>query len=212
MEPNVQNGEMILPACPFPPISWYHLAYRLDASPEIEVHDNYIKQSLRNRILLANSTGAWDLTLPVHRRKADSRLIKDIVFTDQMNPQFIIKNIKTAYGSAPFYIHFEDSLKELLNTYGNPGDSLLDFNIASIRWVEAELGIKSIPLTKSFTKDAGQDFRSKNSLISQEWSFKAYPQVFEDRNHFISGRSILDAIFHGGPEAKRWWASVSLHS
>ena len=203
---------MILPACPFPPISWYHLAYSLDAIPEIEVHDNYIKQSLRNRVLLANSTGAWDLTLPVHRRNADSRLIKDIVFTDQMNPQFILKNIKTAYGSAPFYIHFEDSLKELLNTYGNPGDSLLDFSIASIRWVESELGIKSIPLTKSFTKDADQDFRSKNSLTSQDWSFKAYPQVFEDRNDFISGRSILDAIFHGGPEAKRWLASVSLHS
>ena len=201
---------MILPACPFPPLSWYHLAYRQGSSAQIEVHDNYIKQSLRNRILLANSTGTWDLTLPVHRRNAESRLIKDIVFTDQMNPLFILKNITTAYGSAPFYIHFEESLTELLNRYGNPGDSLLEFNIATIRWVESELGLSQTPTSTTFNKDYDLDFRPKTSLTSNEWVYKPYPQVFEDRNGFISGRSILDAIFHGGPEAKRWWASVSL--
>jgi hypothetical protein len=201
---------MILPACPFPPLSWYHLAYSPGSTATIEVHDNYIKQSIRNRILLANSSGPWDLTLPVHRRNADSRLIRDIIFTDQMNPQFILKNIKTAYGSAPFYIHFEDSLTELLNRCGNPGDSLLAFNIATIRWVESELGLSQTPTSSSFIKDYDSDLRHKSSLISNDWVYKPYPQVFEDRNGFISGRSILDAIFHGGPEAKRWWASVSL--
>ena len=86
---------MILPSCPFPPISWYHLAYQDDSNALIEVHENYVKQSIRNRILLANSQGVWDLTLPVHRRKAESRLIEDIVFTDQMDPVFLMKNIKT---------------------------------------------------------------------------------------------------------------------
>lgn len=203
---------MILPACPFPPLSWYHLAYSEGAKAAIEVHENYIKQSNRNRILLANSTGAWDLTLPVHRRNAESRLIKDIVFTDLMNPPLILKNIKTAYGSAPFYIHFEDSLKDLLNSYGNPGDSLLEFNLATIKWIENELGICELGSTSEYSSTSENDFRPKGSLASKNWNFKPYPQVFEDRNGFIEGRSILDAIFHGGPEVKRWWASVSLRS
>ena len=46
------------------------------------------------------------------------------------------------------------------------------------------------------------DFRIKSKLTSNIWQYKSYPQVFEDRNGFIGGRSILDAIFHGGPEQK----------
>ena len=51
-----------------------------------------------------------------------------------------MKNIKTAYGSSPFYEHFEDSLERLFNEFGNPGQSLLEFNLQTIRWVEEELG------------------------------------------------------------------------
>ena len=53
-----------------------------------------------------------------------------------------MKNIKTAYGSSPFYEHFEDSLMRLFNEFGNPGQSLLEFNLQTIRWVEEELGLK----------------------------------------------------------------------
>ncbi len=203
---------MILPSCPFPPISWYHLAYKKNSNALIETHENYVKQSIRNRILLANSQGKWDLTLPVHRRKAESRLIENIVFTDKMDPVFLMKNIKTAYGSAPFYEHFEENLLELFNSMGNPGQSLLNFNLASIKWVESELGLYHIKRSISYFADVKNDFRKKGLLISNKWGYKPYPQVFEDRNGFISGRSILDAIFHGGPEAKRWWSNVSLHT
>ena len=203
---------MILPSCPFPPLSWYHLAYCGEDEATIEVHENYIKQSVGNRMLLANSQGVWDLTLPVHRRNAESRLIEDIIFTDQMNTSFLIKNIKTAYGSAPFFEHFEDKLFDLFKTKGNPGQSLLEFNLASINWVESELGIDQIKKSQSFIQSSSNDFRKKGLLLSDKWGYKPYPQVFEDRNGFIAGRSILDAIFHGGPEAKRWWYNVSLRS
>ncbi len=203
---------MILPSCPFPPISWYHLAYQEDSNALIEVHENYVKQSIRNRILLANSQGVWDLTIPVHRRNSESRLIKDIVFTDQMNPVFLMKNIKTAYGSAPFYEHFENTLLVLFNSMGNPGQSLLNFNLASIKWVESELGIQHIERNKSYSSVIENDYRKKGLLISDKWEYTPYPQVFEDRNGFIAGRSILDAIFHGGPEAKKWWTNVSLRT
>jgi len=203
---------VILPSCPFPPISWYHLAYKEDSNALIEVHENYVKQSIRNRILLANSQGVWDLTIPVHRRNAESRLIEDIVFTDQMDPVFLMKNIKTAYGSAPFYEHFENTLLVLFNSMGNPGQSLLNFNLATIKWVESELGIQHIEKNKSYSTDIENDYRKKGLLISDKWGYTPYPQVFEDRNGFIAGRSILDAIFHGGPEAKKWWANVSLRT
>ena len=101
---------------------------------------------------------------------------------------------------------------ELFNSKGNPGQSLLKFNLATIKWVESELGLKHIERSKSYSADVENDYRKKGILISDKWGYKPYPQVFEDRNGFIAGRSILDAIFHGGPEAKRWWTNVSLHT
>jgi hypothetical protein len=201
---------VILPCCPFPPLSWYSLAYCSQTPAVIDIHENYVKQSIRNRILLANSQGVWDFTLPVHRRNAESRMIKDVVFTDQMDSAFLLKNIRTAYSSSPFFEHFEDSLSELFKTKGIPGKSLLDFNLATINWIESELGVSRINVSSSYIENSEIDFRSKNAFTNENWSFPAYPQVFEDRNRFIKGRSILDAIFHGGPEVKRWWADVSL--
>ena len=135
---------MILPCCPFPPLSWHNLAYCSQTPAAIDIHENYVKQSIRNRILLANSQGVWDFTLPVHRRNAESRMIKDVVFTDQMDSTFLLKNIRTAYSSSPFFEHFEDSLSELFKTKGIPGKSLLDFNLATINWIESELGVSRI--------------------------------------------------------------------
>lgn len=201
---------MILPCCPFPPLSWYSLAYNEKSDSLIDVHENYVKQSLRNRILLANSQGVWDFTLPVHRRNAESRLMKDIVFTDKMDPAFLLKNIRTAYSSSPYFEHFETSLTELFETMGNPGQSLLDFNLATIRWIEDELGITPINTSGSYIETTENDYRAKTALTNRNWHYSPYPQVFEDRNGFIAGRSILDAIFHGGPEVKRWWRDVSL--
>ena len=201
---------MVLPSCPFPPLSWYNLAYCSEAPAVIDINENYVKQSIRNRILLANSSGVWDFTLPVHRRNAESRLIKDVIFTDQMDPIFLLKNIRTAYSSSPYYEHFENSLSELFKTEGVPGNSLLDFNLATISWIEGELGVSSINTSSSYIEKSENDFRVKNALTNEKWSYKAYSQVFEDRNGFIEGRSILDAILHGGPEVKRWWTDVSL--
>ena len=73
-----------------------------------------------------------------------------------------------------------------------------------------ELGLEPISQSKKYIEATYNDYRVKNALIGDRWSYNSYPQVFEDRNGFIEGRSVLDAIFHGGPEAKRWWSDVSL--
>lgn len=136
--------------------------------------------------------------------------MKDIEFTDQMDPTFLLKNIRIAYSSSPYFEHFEDSLTELFETKVNPGQSLLDFNLATLKWIESELGIASINTSETYLNSSENDFRSKTALTNNNWNHTPYSQVFEDRNGFIAGRSILDAIFHGGPEVKRWWRGVSL--
>ncbi|HIO59965.1 MAG TPA: hypothetical protein EYN28_07305 [Flavobacteriales bacterium] len=205
---------IVLPSCPFPSIAWYYLAYANEAKDGkkevvIDVHENFVKQTLRNRIALTDAHGNKFITLPVHRRNAHSRFIADIVFTDSMNHKVVMRNIRTAYGAAPFYDHFAESLGVFLEKYGNPGKSLLEFNLESLKWVEFELGLNLSNLATSDTyikaSSKADDFRIKGAFSNDKWNYERYPQVFEDRNGFIGGLSILDALFHGGPEAEIWW-------
>ena len=191
---------MVLPLCPFPPIAWFHIAYG-GYGAVVDVHENYVKQSIRNRIILANSNGRWELTLPVNRRSANSRLLEDIVFTDQMSPQFLIKHLKTAYGSAPFYEHFENTLFTLIKKYGNPNQSLLEFNLQTLAWIKEELGVREVEFSNEYINTDQRDLRIKGVFSDELWDYKPYPQVFEDRHEFIPNLSILDLLFCTGPEA-----------
>ena len=169
-----------------------------------------MKQTMRNRMRLSNAQGEMMLTLPVHRRTASSRALSDIRFTEDISPTILMRHLRTGYGAAPYFEHFEDSLIQFFDTYAKPGLPLLDFNLGSLRWLEDEFGLKSVASSSNFMrhseiKHPSKDLRTKDSFTSGNWTFERYPQVFEDRNDFIGGCSVLDGIFHGGPEVKNWW-------
>ena len=199
----------ILPACPFPNLAWYKIALS-EGEVLIDTHENYVKQTDRNRIYIADAHGAKFITLPVHRRNADSRSMSDVVFTDAMIPKVIMRHITTAYSSAPFFEHFEHELMAFFEEFGAPGKSLLEFNLASLEWVEQMTDLKreremveQSKYTEPVEMSEG-DFRKKGALSNRVWSYKRYAQIFEDRNGFIEGRSVLDAMFHEPNEVKNW--------
>jgi hypothetical protein len=204
---------IVLPSYPFPSLAWCQIAYNSDTLSEeivVDIHENFVKQTMRNRILLSNAQGEMILSLPVHRRNAISRSLSDILFTDAMSPTVLMRHLKTGYGSAPYFEHYEDSLIEFLETYGKPGMSLIDFNMGSLRWIEDELELSSVNQSSHFIRhteieNPSHDLRVRGSFSSKSWSYKRYPQVFEDRNSFVSGCSVLDGIFHGGQDVKNWW-------
>ena len=207
----------ILPACPFPNLAWYKIALS-EGEVVLDTHENYVKQTDRNRIFIADAHGAKFITLPVHRRNADSRSMSDVVFTEAMNPKVIMRHITTAYSSAPFFEHFELELMAFFEEFGTPGKSLLKFNLASLKWVEqmTELKRKGGLVEQSKYTEPDEmsegDFRTKGALSNQVWSYKRYAQIFEDRNGFIEGRSVLDAMFHEPNEVKNWCLETYLRT
>ena len=48
----------------FGPVQWYQKLYRSEAV-EIERHENFLKQTYRNRCLIATTQGVQALTVPV---------------------------------------------------------------------------------------------------------------------------------------------------
>ena len=79
---------------------------------------------------------------------------------------------------------------EFFEKFGKPGKSLLEFNLASFKWVEQMIGLKrdggfvkilNIHIQIRFKMVEG-DFRKKGALTTKVWSYKKYAQIFEDRN------------------------------
>ena len=207
----------ILPACPFPNLAWYKIALS-EGEVLLDTRENYVKQTDRNRIFIADAHGAKFITLPVHRRNADSRSMSDVVFTEAMIPKVIMRHITTAYSSAPFFEHFERELMAFFEEFGTPGKSLLEFNLASLEWVEQMTDLKreremveQSKYTEPVEMSEG-DFRKKGALSNRVWSYKRYAQIFEDRNGFIEGRSVLDAMFHEPNEVKNWCLETYLRT
>lgn len=192
------NRAPLLPVATFPPLMWFQLAKLPGAT--VCVHENYVKQSLRNRIALVNTQGPVDFTFPVHRRSAASRGVQDLFFTDAARPEALLKVLRTNCGSAPFFDHYLPEIEAWAVQHLRPGNSLLEAAWASLEWACHELGT---PLpARSASYESGEnrdDWRPKNRWRSL--NTPRYPQVFEDRLGFVPGRSILDVLFHVGPEA-----------
>lgn len=191
------DAPALLPAATFPPLAWFHLAQHPQA--RVCVHEHYIKQSVRNRIALVNSQGPASVTLPVSRRTAPSRGVQHLFFTEKTNPNLILKALRTNCGSAPFFEHYYPDVEEWAHSYALPGHSWLEAALASTQWVCAAVGWSHPESTSAYHDGTSwDDWRPKSRW--KTLSTPRYPQVFEDRLGFVPGRSILDVLFHLGPE------------
>lgn len=113
-----------------------------------------------------------------------------------------LRTIETAYRRAPFFEHFEDSLRAL---FGTPVERLADFNRASIALLRNAFRLDfSEGESIAFVRDPSDvlDLRDE-ALRTREtsMSFSSYTQVFADRYSFLPNLSALDLLFSEGPQA-----------
>ena len=109
----------------FGPVQWYQKLFRSEEAV-IEQWESFIKQTYRNRCLIATTQGVQALTVPVEH--GDSLLIKDIRISNHGNWRHLHWNaLQTAYSESPFFEYYQDDLRPFFErrwTY------LLDFNEA----------------------------------------------------------------------------------
>ena len=188
----------LLPAAIFPPLEWFQLGKQNGAI--VCQHENYVKQSLRNRVALVAAQGPVDVSFPVARRTATERSVQSLRFTDRVRPSMLLKAIQTNCGRAPFYEHYFPDVESWAHSYLLPGESWLEAALASTRWSMQMLDWPHPKISESYVGAIGMDdWRPKSRWTNP--SSERYPQVFEDRHGFVHGRSILDVLFHVGPEA-----------
>ena len=182
----------------FGPVQWYQKLCRAD-EVVIDQHESFLKQTYRNRCLIATTQGVQALTVPVEHDNSQS--IKDIRISDHGNWRHLHWNaLQSAYGESPFFEYYQDDIRPFFEqrwTY------LFDFNEV-IRTKICEL-IDIQPNVNFSLELSGQDFREairpKHPLPDPDFTPKPYYQVYQQKHGFLPNLSILDLLFNMGPES-----------
>ncbi len=167
-----------------------------------DIHQNYEKQSYRNRTFIHSANGILKLTVPIKHSINKFSLKNSIIDNSSKWQLNHWKSIKTAYSSSPYFEYYIDSIQELFNTKFN---NLLDLNIKTFEIVCSWLNVKINNEMSSMYNEKycnNIDLRHLiNHKLERKKIIKRYIQVFSEKNGFINNLSIIDLIFNEGPNS-----------
>ena len=135
----------ILATTYFGPVQWYQKLNRF-GSVLIEQHEHFLKQTFRNRCIIATTQGVQALTVPVEKTPSNlpegrlscsplpigegsgERLIKDVRISNHGKWRSEHWNaLQSAYGESPFFEYYEDDIRPF---FEDRWEYLFDFNMA----------------------------------------------------------------------------------
>lgn len=198
----------ILSSTYFGPVQWYQKLAGSD-TVYLEQHDHFIKQTYRNRCVIATTQGPQALTVPVESPQGlriDKTELKDVRISDHGAWRHLHwQALQSAYGESPFFEFYADDLRPF---FEKRWDILFDFNLAITRKMCELLDIEPhIELTESYLPcpDDAVDYRDairpKHPLSDASFSPRPYYQVYQQKFGFLPNLSILDLLFNEGNEA-----------
>ena len=170
----------------------------------LEAQESYLKQTYRNRCLIATANGTQSLSVPVENPPTDKCLIRDIRISDHGNWRHLHWNaLVSAYGMSPF---FEYYWYDFAPFYERNYQFLFDFN-EQLRLTVCELLDihPQVNFTTEYSPVVRNDFREtirpKPTSTDNSFAPKPYYQVFQGKYDFLSNLSIIDLLFNMGPES-----------
>lgn len=184
----------------FPSISHFVAMIKADTI-QLEVEDNFQKQTYRNRMYIYSPNGLQMLNIPVsHSRKHQNQKYKDLQIDYAEKWQKIhFKSLEAAYRSSPFFEYFID---DLLPLYEKKYNFLLDYNLLILEVLQDCLGISlNTAQTIEYTKETTSPIKDYRYLVNSKkthHNFAPYTQVFDHKHGFINDLSILDLLFNEG--------------
>ena len=202
-----QFTAILLSTAYFAPVRYFS---KLAVYPEIyiEQHENFIKQTYRNRTVILGANGPISLIVPVEKGREQKIRIKDlrIAYYEEWQRNHW-RTIFSAYNSSPFFEYYADNLEPLFRMKSK---YLLDYNQQITETILDMLEIQvSLKLTADFEylPENCLNFREKinpkahKNIDDPEFAAQPYTQVFSEKFGFVPDLSILDLLFNEGPSA-----------
>jgi hypothetical protein len=191
-----KNGKVILSVAYMPNVQYF--SKLLHEKVIIEQHENYLKQTFRNRCEILAANGIIALTVPV-KRAGSKMKIRDVKIDYSGDWQKIHwRTIISAYRSSPFFEYYID---DFLPFYEKKETFLFDFNCNLLYKLIELTGIKvDITLSDTYLHEYENDCRTMITPGKKlsEYSAVPYYQVFGDKFGFQPNLSILDLLANEG--------------
>lgn len=196
----------------FGPVQWYQKLYRYD-NILIERRDSFVKQTYRNRCLIATANGQQQLSVPTSSARDGMASGSATLVSDHANWRHVHWNaLKSAYGESPFFEYYAD---DILPFFERKWDRLYDYDMDICRTmcelldIEPHIQFTDRYITPEEAKDNGildlrDAIRPKHPLPDPGFLPKRYYQVYEQRHGFLPNMSVLDLLFNMGNESVLW--------
>ncbi len=179
-----------------------HFANLLQAGEEavIDLGENYVKRSERNRTEIVTPTGGMILSVPLVKANRPRTPMCDMRIDNSKRWQHQHwVAILSAYRSSPYYDYIADRIAPI---YEREWSFLTDLNCEIL---QAEFDILGIEPKHRFSEvyiepsEAAIDLRDKKR--ESQFSSPQYFQLFMDRTPFVENASMLDLLMCEGREA-----------
>ena len=223
------RSEALLSTTYFGPVQWYQKLNRFDTI-YIERCESFVKQTYRNRCVIATTNGLQTLSIPVEHTQEkgedSSRLITDIRISNHGNWRHLHWNaLMSAYGDSPFFDYYVDDLKPF---FEDRWENLFDFNMAITHKMCELLDIHpNVQFTENYIPSRKEEggrrkensfdspifnsqfsilnfrdvIRPKNPIPDETFTPETYYQVYQKKWGFQPNLSILDLLFNMGNES-----------
>lgn len=190
---------VILPLAYMPSVEY--VARLLREECVIDLGENFIKRSERNRAHILSANGVMALTVNVENANRPRQKMRDVKidYSKRWQHQHWV-SILSAYKSSPYFDHFAHRIEPF---YRKEWKYLVDYNLEYTSTLLSLLGVnRELPLSQSYyeAQPDDLDLRPKHKE-SSTFVAEPYFQVFSDRMPFEANLSILDLIMCEGPQA-----------
>ena len=125
----VQCNAVLLSTACFAPVQYY-TKLTLFHTVYLEQHENFLKQTYRNRYELLGANGPVSLVVPVVKGRGRKIKIRDLQISyDTSWQRNHWRTIFSAYNSSPFFEYYQDDFRPF---FEKPRKFLFDFNLATL--------------------------------------------------------------------------------
>ena len=187
------------------PTIQYFCLLKESHSITFEAHENYVKQSYRNRTSILGANGPTTLSIPIKDGNKKISIQHIEIAYDQNWTNNHWRAIQSAYGKAPFFEYYADFFHQI---YKSKPSSLFQLNTdlltLCLKLLQFEIPVKFSDEYVKLPENGVIDMRSslhpkKESKKTFIFNPQPYLQLFG--NEFVPNMSIIDLLFCEGTNA-----------
>ncbi|MFT3885439.1 MAG: WbqC family protein [Flavobacteriales bacterium] len=180
----------ILPAFYFGSVEHYRLLAQYPRVV-IDTGEHYVRQSYRTRTAILGPNGRQGLVVPIARRSGEKMPMRTVGLSyEETWPQQHLHAIRTAYGQAPWTLHFIDDIAAvLLRRY----ERLIDLDLATMRLGMQWLGLKTeLVVSEEYVEEANGEWPMANGGLPYRSSPFSTDHSPSAGNHSSFTHQLLD--------------------